>query len=227
MKFIVIEGIDGSGKSTQISMLQKYLKEKKILFEYLHFPRTDSPIYGELIARFLRGELGSNNQVNPYLVALIYAGDRKDASSIIKNWLNEKKLVIVDRYVLSNIAYQCAKLFDINEQDKLKDWILNLEYNYNQIPKPDINIFFDVPFNFTINRLAKSREGKDRSYLKDSVDIHEADIDFQSRVRNMYYYLAETEPTLKVISCSENNQMMESEKIFKLLLECLLKEEMI
>lgn len=225
--FIVIEGIDGSGKSTQIALLQEYLKERKIKFEYLHFPRADSPVYGELISRFLRGELGSNDQVNPYLVALIYAGDRKDAAPAVSKWLNDKKMVIVDRYVLSNIAYQCAKLDNEPERDKLKKWILNLEYSYNKIPRPDINIFLDVPFNFTIERLTNERGGEDRSYLLDSKDIHEADIDFQNRVREMYLYLAKTEPALKMISCSENNQMMKSEKIFKLLLECLLKEKMI
>ena len=116
MKFAVIEGLDGSGKSTQLSMLKNYLKAHKISFEYLHFPRTDSPVFGELIARFLRGELGENNAVNPYLVALIYAGDRNDASGLIRGWLNENKLVIVDRYVFSNIAYQCAKILILMER---------------------------------------------------------------------------------------------------------------
>ncbi len=227
MKLAVIEGIDGSGKSTQISMLQEYLNGKKILFKYLHFPRTDSPVWGELIARFLRGEFGKNDQVNPYLVALIYAGDRKDAAHIINQWLKEKMLVIVDRYVFSNIAYQCAKLVDENEKKVLKDWILNFEYNYNDIPKPDINVFLDVPFQFTIESLAKDRNGIDRGYLKGAADIHEENIDFQSKVRDMYLYLAQAESSLKMINCSENNKIMQPDKIFELLLKILVQNSIL
>ena len=219
MKFAVIEGLDGSGKSTQLKMLREYLEQKNIPFEYLHFPRTDSPIYGELVSRFLRGELGSNDTVNPYLVALIYAGDRMDASKLIQKWIESKTLVIVDRYVFSNIAYQCAKVPDMQEKLKLKDWIIDLEYNYNNIPKPDVNIFFDVPFDFTVKNLTSGRQGDDRGYLQGKHDIHEADIDFQGRVRDIYLLMATTEPSLKLISCHDENGMMKPETIFAKLLK--------
>jgi dTMP kinase len=208
-------------------MLHDYLKQEDIPFRYLHFPRTDSQIYGELIARFLRGELGDINSVNPYLVALIYAGDRNDAASMIMRWLTEGFLVIVDRYVYSNIAYQCAKLTNINEQEKLKRWILDFEYNYNQIPEPDLNIFLDVPFEFTKKRLLEARSGNDREYLNGKTDIHESNMEFQMEVRNIYIRLSQTEKQLQLIDCSDHENILPPEKVFKKIINKLVEYQVV
>jgi dTMP kinase len=216
MKFIVIEGLDASGKSTQLDLLQNYLKNKNVKFRYLHFPRTESPVFGELIARFLRGEFGKINSVNPYLVALLYAGDRKDASELIQSWLYQNYIVIADRYVHSNIAFQCAKLYNAEEREALKNWINYFEYNYNKIPKPDISLFLDVPFEFTRKKLGQNRKGDDREYLKGQKDIHEIDLSFQQKVRNMYLWLVKDDPDFQVINCSaEDNRILPPKSIFK------------
>ncbi|OFX25200.1 MAG: dTMP kinase [Bacteroidetes bacterium GWA2_31_9b] len=228
MKFIVIEGLDGSGKSTQLKKLKDYLTQNNIQYQYVHFPRTDSRIYGDLIARFLRGDLGDIHSVNPYLIALIYAGDRNDAKQSIIDWLKNGDLVIVDRYVYSNIAFQCAKLNDIAEIDKLSEWIKDLEYNYFQIPKPALNIFLNVPFEFTKHNLKNQRHGNDREYLEGKEDIHEKDIDFQSKVRDIYLHETKKDKTLKIIDCAnENGQMPDSNVVFAKLLELLKSEKII
>ena len=228
MRFIVIEGLDGSGKSTQLKKLRSYLEENNVNYEYLHFPRTDSPIYGDLISRFLRGELGDINTVNPYLIALIYAGDRNDAKETITNWLAEDKLVIVDRYVYSNIAFQCAKLSDEKEIETLTDWILNLEYNHFKIPKPALSIFLNVPFEFTRKNLTEQREGEDREYLNGKEDIHEMDINFQDKVRNVYLREVNKDKNLKIINCANNDgEMSKSEEIFAKIIDLLKSENII
>jgi dTMP kinase len=219
MKLFVIEGLDGAGKSTQIKLLRDYLLNQMHSCEYIHFPRTDSPWFGELIARFLRGEFGSLGDVDPYLVAMLYAGDRKDASDIISSWLRQGKIVILDRYTYSNIAYQCAKLDDIEKQEELKNWILDLEFTHFAIPKPDLNIFLDVPIMFTERKLSEVRNGDDRIYLNGKNDIHESSITFQQKVREVYLNVASTDDRLAVINCSgANEEMLPPEEIFNKIL---------
>ncbi|MDY6800903.1 MAG: dTMP kinase [Bacteroidota bacterium] len=228
MKFIVIEGLDGSGKSTQIKNLKKYFEKHHIDYEYLHFPRTNSRIYGNLIARFLRGELGNIESVNPYLIALIYAGDRNDAKETISQWLKQNKLVIVDRYVYSNIAFQCAKLKSEKEKVELSEWIKDLEYDYYHIPRPDLNIFLDVPFEFTKQNLTKQRNGDDRNYLNGKEDIHEKNLDFQNEVRKIYLNEANSDPKLKIIESADKSGIMPDQSIiFKKLIDLLKKEKII
>ena len=211
--FIVLEGVDGCGKSTQIANLQQMFTEKGVACEYIHFPRFDAPYFGDLIARFLRGELGSIEQVDPYVVALLYAGDRKDAAKMIRKWLAEGKVVICDRYVYSNVGYQCAKLSDEAAREELRKWILGLEYEYNAIPKPDVSLFLDVPFAFTEKKLTEAREGDDRAYLNGGKDIHEASLDLQRRVREVYLEAAEASGDLKVVNCSTDEGAMASPEV--------------
>lgn len=216
--FIVIEGLDGAGKSTQVALMRRMFEEKYAKsVEYLHFPRFDAPVYGDLVARFLRGELGALDQVNPYLVALIYAGDRQEAASLIRSWLDARRVVIVDRYVYSNIAYQCAKLASGSEErTALKQWILDLEYQHNDIPKPDLSLFLDVPFAFTEKKLTEQRQGDDRDYLGGKQDIHEASLDLQQRVREVYLSCAQDDPDFRVIGCGDptTGNMLPPDAIF-------------
>lgn len=200
--FIVLEGLDGAGKSTQIKLLRELFASRGIESEYVHFPRFDSPVFGELIARFLRGELGSVESVDPYIVALLFAGDRADMAPQIRAWQAEGKVVIVDRYVYSNIGYQCAKLATEEQRAKLKQWILDTEYGYYNIPRPDLSLFLDVPFSFTAKSLTEQRSGDDRAYLNGEKDIHESSLDLQQMVRNVYLEAAKSDDALQVINCS-------------------------
>ena len=221
--FIVLEGLDGAGKSTQIRMLRQLFADRGVESEYVHFPRFDSPVYGQLIARFLRGEFGGVQEVDPYLVALIFAGDRADAAPQIRQWLAEGKAVVLDRYVYSNVGFQCAKLPAGEERDRLADWIVNLEFGHNALPRPDLSLFLDVPFAFTERKLSEVREGDDRDYLQGGQDIHEASLQLQQDVRSVYLASAAKDPSLRVVDCSDASGAMESpEGIFAKIREKLI-----
>ena len=191
-------------------MLRQLFADRGVESEYVHFPRFDSPVYGQLIARFLRGEFGGVQEVDPYLVALIFAGDRADAAPQIRQWLAEGKAVVLDRYVYSNVGFQCAKLPAGEERDRLADWIVNLEFGHNALPRPDLSLFLDVPFAFTERKLSEVREGDDRDYLQGGQDIHEASLQLQQDVRSVYLASAAKDPSLRVVDCSDASGAMES-----------------
>lgn len=212
--FIVLEGLDGAGKSTQIKKLREMFAEQGIPSEYIHFPRFDAPYFGDMIARFLRGEFGSVDQVDPYIVAMLYAEDRRDAATLIRGWMEQGKVVIADRYVYSNIGYQCAKVESASKREELKQWIFSLEYDYFKIPRPDVSLFLDVPFAFTERKLlAEVREGDDREYLNGRKDIHEQSMDLQRKVRQVYLDAARVDENMHIVDCSTAEGEMASPEI--------------
>ena len=213
---IVIEGLDGAGKSTQVRLMREYLGTVCPSLEYIHFPRYDAPVYGGLIGKFLRGGFGPMGQVHPQLVALLFAEDRHGAAPSIRQALSSGGTVLLDRYVYSNIAYQCAKMPDDDSAESLREWILNTEYGHFDLPRPDLNIFLDVPISFVEQSLAKSRGGEDRGYLHGAQDIHEADISFQKRVRAMYLRQASLDRSFVVVDCSApDGSMLPPDVIFE------------
>ena len=131
-------------------------------------------------------DFGANEAVHPQLVALLFAEDRHGAAPGMRNTLENGGHVLLDRYVYSNIAYQCAKISDTDQAEELRNWIFNTAYGDFELPQPDLNIFLDVPIDFVESKLKSQRGGDDREYLEGAQDIHEADIEFQKRVRDIY-----------------------------------------
>ena len=212
---IVLEGLDGAGKSTQVRKLKEYLTERCGELEYIHFPRYDAPVYGDLIGRFLRGEFGSIEAVHPQLVALLFAEDRHGAAPEMREALDAGKVVLLDRYVYSNIAYQCAQLPQGEERIRLRTWIFDTEYGDFNLPEPDLNLFLDVPIGFVEQSLSAHRAGNDRDYLGGGEDIHEANIRFQMAVRDMYRSEAARDPHFLRIDCGDaDGNMLPPDDIF-------------
>jgi len=204
-QIITLEGLDGSGKSTQIELLLNYFKKKGIKHQYIHFPMLNQGRYGHLIAEYLRGEFGSIDQVHPKLVALLFAEDRHAFKPQLMKWLNEDYLILLDRYVNSNIAFQCAKTSNVVDKKALKSWILDFEFNDIQLPKPSKSVFLNVPFHIIEKSLTTERTGDDRDYLNGKTDIHEDAIEFQRQVYQEYLQMIEEQEQFFALDCMAKN----------------------
>lgn len=205
--FIVLEGLDGAGKSSQLDLLSKQMARGGKKVRTLHFPRLDKKPYGDMIASFLRGEYGTLDLVHPRLTALLYALDRKEAAADLRQILAGGEILLVDRYVLSNLAYQGAKIAGAEEKSKLVNWIETLEYVHHGIPRPDLTLFLDAPLSFTLEKVSGARMGADRDYLKGKRDIHEASQALQKLVRQEFLALAKMRPSeIAVVDCSDPEQ---------------------
>lgn len=219
-KIITIEGLDGAGKSTQIALLTERLQKLGVPHKFIHFPMLGQGVYGELIAEFLRGEYGSLEKVHPKLVALLFAEDRNEHQHKINQWIKEGNLVILDRYVKSNIAFQCAKIEDKSEKNILKEWIFDFEFGHNNLPQPSASFYLHVPLHYIEKSLRNARKGADRAYLKGKSDIHEDSIDLQRKVHKEYQKLLHERENFHEIRCfSEEDEWLRPEEIHQAIMK--------
>ncbi|OGD86819.1 dTMP kinase [Candidatus Curtissbacteria bacterium RBG_13_35_7] len=214
-KLIVFEGADGSGKATQAKLLSKYLKGKNINCAFISFPNYSST-WGKLIKRYLKGEFGDVNQVDPYLASILYAGDRLIASKKIKNWLKKGKVIVCDRYIGSNLAHQVVKLQTPNSKLQYIRWLEDFEYRQNNIPKENLVILLSVPTE-TSQKLMQSRK----------LDIHEKNIGYLKQVSGIFEKLAKEKKNWVKVECVKNNILLKSEVIHKKILSVLKSKRLI
>jgi len=206
---VAFEGADGSGKSTQAQLLHDWLRAEGISVRHISFPRVSERGYGEAIAMFLRGEFGSLEQVHPYLVASLFAGDRASAIRDIQQWLDEGSLVLVDRYFYSNLAFQGAKIEGAEAKRAFASWLEHVEFECNRIPRADLNLLFDVPMEFVLAN-ASRRAQEQRSYLNGRDDIHEVAGHFQRQVVAEYRNFAAHDPSFLTLNCADEHGEMRS-----------------
>ena len=195
-KLIVIEGLDGSGKSTQLDILCENLKKQNRDIRRVSFPDYDSNS-SALVKMYLGGEFGSHpGDVNPYAASLFYAVDRY--ASYKTDWgkfYENGGVVISGRYTTSNAIHQTSKM----EEDKWQDflsWLYDLVYKMVAIPKPDLVIFLDMPISVS-QKLLKNRYGGDEN----KKDIHESDVAYLEACRKAAKFVARYSG-FEVISCA-------------------------
>jgi dTMP kinase len=183
---VVIEGIDGSGKGTQASRLRERLEQRGLRVGLLSFPRYSETFFGQRIGDFLNKKFGELHEVDPFLAALLYAGDRLESKAELNRLLASSDVLILDRYVPSNIAHQAGKRTGA-ERRQLADWIEKIEYEIHELPRPDLVVLLDTPADVSKDLISRKAQ---RDYTDAAADMQEADTDYLSRVRTAYRELA-------------------------------------
>ncbi len=231
-KLIVIEGIDGSGKTVQTRFLVERLSKQGHQVKTTDFPQYGKSFFADMIEKYLKGEFGwpqelrdhlekhplpgegigsKPEEVNPYLSSLLYAGDRWEIKEQMNNWLDEGSIIISNRYVCSNMAHQGAKISNTKERNKFFKWVEELEYNVYAIPTPDLIIYLHVPTEVS-QELIKVKVQNEQGF-KSEVDMHEEDVNYLQRVQDTYIDIARKDNSWFTIDCSRNNQIIARDEI--------------
>ncbi|MCM1371108.1 MAG: dTMP kinase [Clostridium sp.] len=209
-KLVLIEGTDCSGKETQSKLIVENITKLGYKSKYFSFPAYDTPT-GKIIAGPLQGkpsyckgyfEEGSPN-VDPYVSSLYYAADRLYNIKKIESLLNNGYIVILDRYLYSNMAFQGAKIKDITKRKEMYNWIEKLEIDFLKLLVPDIKIFLHVETDIVCKLLNEREEEKDQN---------EMNTEFLRSAENAYLELCDIYDFIK-IECVDNNDMRSIDSI--------------
>ena len=216
-KLIVIEGLDGSGKSTQLELLQQNLKNADIDCRSVSFPAYESNS-SALVKMYLNGEFGKKpDDVNAFAASVFYTVDRYASyKSVWGEYYNNGGTVVSGRYTTSNAVHQASKLPE-NEWEAFLSWLYDFEYNKIGIPKPDKVIFLDMPIEVSQKLLSKRYEGDNSKK-----DIHESDTEYLDRCRKAALFTANYSGW-EIIPCSKNGEARTIEEISKDVLNSVLK----
>jgi len=220
-KFIVIEGTDGSGKTEQFKLLVRALRRRGVRVETIDFPQygRKSAYFAE---RYLNGDYGAWSGSHEKIASLFFALDRFDAGVKIRKWLADGVCVIANRYVASNMGHQGAKLTQKKSRTAFIRWIHDFEYGLLKIPKPDLNIFLNVPPRIAYRLIAQKHS---RKYLRGKTrDIHEASLKHLFAAHRTYSEITKMYPReFRVVGCASHGALLSVKEIHAQVLQLVLK----
>lgn len=209
-KLIVIDGVDSSGKQTQVEILYNKLKAEGLKVKRISFPNYESNS-SALVKMYLAGDLGTNpDELDPYAISTFYAADRY--ISYITDWkkdLDDGYIIIADRYVSSNMIHQAAKIKDINAKKIFLDWLDSFEYGVYKLPRPDIVIFLNMPVEQAVKLMA---DRKNKITGDEKKDIHERDVAYLQESYNNAMFIA-NEYSWNIVNCVNNSAVRKIEDI--------------
>jgi dTMP kinase len=208
--FVVIEGIDGSGKGTVTKELALRLQQDNRTVETISFPRYEETLYGKLIGRYLNGEFGGDT--HPFLHGTLYTLDRYESKSHLKSMIANNDFVLSDRYIPSNLCYSAAKARK-DQQDEVVKHFVDFEYGLLGMPVPDVLIFLDMPVSFAVKNIANKSV---RGYTDNAADLYESDTQLLEEARAFYLSrLMQYHPKtiFKSVECIANNKLKAIDEI--------------
>jgi len=181
---LAIEGADGAGKATASALVVEQLVAAGRSACVISFPRYTDTVGGWALGAMLAGSLP--RPVSPKAAATLYALDRMESRDVLMAALDAHEIVVFDRYIASNMAYQAAQV-PVDEADAMMAWIADLETRSFALPKPDLSVYLDTPADIARGLIRQKRK---RSYTDDAFDAYEADTGLQDRVRVNYAAMA-------------------------------------
>ena len=210
-KIIVIEGTDCSGKETQSKLLKSYLEQNGIKVATLSYPQYNTPT-GKIIGGPLLGKpsicpswFDNYVEVDSKVASLYFAADRRASLPVLKDLINNNEIVIIDRYIYSNMGHQGSKIEDKEERLKMYKFLETLEFDLLELPRPDLVIFLYLPYSYG-EEIKKNRAEK----------LDEAEKSQTHQIKSERTYLELTELYgFEKIDCFKNGTVKTREEINK------------
>ena len=219
-KLIVIDGIDGSGKATQVDLLKKRLTKEGVRIKTIDFPRYYDNFFGKLIGQYLSGIYGDFIKMESHVASVLYAADRFESSKQIKKWLEDGYVVVADRYASSNQIHQGGKINNIKQRKEFLDWLDKMEYTVFNIPRPDLVIYLDVPYEVSREWLKQKVAKRKKKYLNGRKDVAEDNLIHLKNSRNSALRLHKENKNWEKIECCKGKVCMlpgeVSEHVYKI-----------
>src|SRR5258708_3757543 len=212
-KIIVIDGTDGSGKSTQTKLLIKHLKKGGKKVKIIDFPEYYSNFFGKFIGYCLSEQYYNFVKIHPKIASVLFAADRFESKEKLKKWLKEGYIVIANRYATANQIHQGGKISNTEKREAFIKWLAEMEYEVFKIPKPDAVFYLSVPVPIVMRLIKERNKQKARAYLGNKKDVAEKDYKHMENSRKSALWLAKTQKGWTKVECIKNGVLDTRENI--------------
>ncbi len=210
--FIVLDGLDGSGKATQSRLLADRLNKEGMPAWKIDFPGYERNFFGAFVGECLAGRHGDFVNMDPKIASTLYACDRLESSPQIKEALMSGKAVIADRFSSSNQIHQGGKIADKEERAAFMAWLDRMEHEVLGVPRPDLIIYLRVPLEVSQGLLEKEREIKNGAQ-GGGLDTVEEDAAYMRQSFESAELLASQNPSWRMVECVAEGSMRSREDI--------------